>query len=179
MLTGVRAILRKTRKAVEIIIKLKRKLSVRRYTIPLFAFLVGSLLMAGIYFGILTWAQGWDSALDIFVPNRWYVIPIWISFGIQAALYSVLRFRLFVPTTSTANTGAVMGTSGGTSVTAMVACCLHHVTDVLPVLGLSAAATFLTRYQRPFMLVGLGMNILGILVMLVVLYREYRKIHPQ
>lgn len=25
----------------------------------------------------------------------------------------------------------------------MIACCLHHVTDVLPVLGLSAAATFL------------------------------------
>jgi hypothetical protein len=73
----------------------------------------------------------------------------------------------------------LMGTSGGTSVTSMVACCLHHVTDVLPVLGLSAAATFLTRYQRPFMLTGLGMNILGIIVMLIVLYREYRKIHPQ
>jgi hypothetical protein len=73
----------------------------------------------------------------------------------------------------------VVGASGGTSVTAMVACCLHHVTDVLPILGLSAAATFLTRYQRPFMLAGLGMNILGIIIMLVVLYREHQKIHPQ
>jgi hypothetical protein len=71
-----------------------------------------------------------------------------------------------------------MGTSGGTSVTAMVACCLHHVTDVLPILGLSAAATFLTRYQRPFMLAGLGMNIVGIIVMLVVLYRERKKLEP-
>ena len=97
MLMGVRAILRKTRRAVEIIIKIEKEISVRRYTIPLFAFLVGSLLMAGIYFGILTWAQGWDSALDIFVPNRWYVIPIWISFGVQASLYSILRFRLFMP----------------------------------------------------------------------------------
>ncbi len=76
------------------------------------------------------------------------------------------------------HSGALMGTSGGTSVTAMVACCIHHVTDVLPVLGVSAAATFLTRYQRPFMLVGLGMNILGILLMLTVLYREYQKIRP-
>lgn len=150
----------------------------RRYTIPLFAFLAGSLLIAGIYFGILIWAQGWYSALAIFQPNRWFVIPIWISFGIQAALYSVLRFRLFIPTTSTANTGAVMGTSGGTSVTAMVACCLHHVTDVLPVLGLSAAATFLTRYQRPFMLVGLGLNLVGVLVMLIILYRERKKLQP-
>lgn len=150
----------------------------RRYLIPLGAFLLGSLLIAAVYFGILIWAQGWDSALDIFVPNRWYVIPIWISFGIQAALYSILRFRLFVPTTSTANTGAVMGTSGGTSVTAMVACCLHHVTDVLPVLGLSAVATFLTRYQRPFMLVGLVMNLLGVLVMLIIMYRERKKLQP-
>ena len=92
----------------------------RRYTIPLFAFLVGSLLIAGIYFGILTWAQGWDSALAIFQPNRWFVIPIWISFGIQAALYSILRFRLFLSTTSTANTGAVMGTSGARNPTLTV-----------------------------------------------------------
>jgi len=76
------------------------------------------------------------------------------------------------------HTGAFMGASGGTSLTAMVACCLHHVTDVLPILGLSAAATFLTRYQRPFMLAGLGLNMIGVLVMLVVLDRERRKLQP-
>ena len=150
----------------------------RRIFIPGAAFLLGSAVIAGIYFGILIWAQGSASAVSIFLSNRWYVIPIWITFGIQAALYSILRFRLFIPTSSTKHTGTLMGTSGGTSVTAMVACCLHHVTDVLPVLGLSAAATFLTRYQRPFMLLGLGMNIIGILVMLFVLYREYRKLLP-
>ena len=150
----------------------------KRYLIPLIVFLLSATLIAGVYFGILIWAQGWDSALSVFLPNRWYVIPIWVSFGIQASLYSILRFRLFVPATSTMHTGAVMGTSGGTSVTAMVACCLHHVTDVLPALGLSAAATFLTRYQRPFMLAGLGMNIVGIIVMLVVLYRERKKLEP-
>jgi len=83
-----------------------------------------------------------------------------------------------VPTAAAAGSGAVMGTSGGTSVTAMVACCLHHATDVLPLLGLSAAATFLTRYQRPFMILGLGMNIFGIIFMLTVLYREYQRIRP-
>ena len=156
----------------------------RRILIPLAAFLLGSLFVAGIYFGILMWAQGSESAMSVFLPNRWYVVLIWITFGIQAALYSILRFRLFIPTTLSNYTGmltplkGVMGTSGDTSVTAMVACCIHHVTDVLPVLGLGAAATFLTRYQRPFLLVGLGMNIVGILVMLTVLYREYRKIKP-
>ena len=150
----------------------------RRYLIPLAAFLLGSSLMAAIYFGILIWAQGSESAVSIFLSNRWFVVPIWITFGVQAALFSILRLRLFVPTAAAAGSGAVMGTSGGTSVTAMVACCLHHVTDVLPILGLSAAATFLTRYQRPFMLLGLGMNIFGIIFMLTVLYREYQRVRP-
>ena len=155
-----------------------QEMVVKRILIPIVAFLLGSFLMVGVYFGILTWAQGWEDAQSIFWTNRWYVIPIWSAFGVQAAFYSILRFRLFVPTTSTGHTGAMMGTSGGTSVTAMVACCLHHIADVLPVLGLSAAATFLTRDQRPFMLIGLGMTILGIIVMLVVLYREYQQLHP-
>ena len=150
----------------------------KRYLIPFVAFLLGSTLITGVYFGILTWAQGWDYASKQFLLNRWYIVPIWVGFGIQAALYSILRFRLFIPTTTTGHAGAMMGTSGGTSVTAMVACCLHHVTDVLPILGLSAAATFLTRYQRPFMLAGLGLNMIGILVMLIILYREYQKVRP-
>lgn len=145
---------------------------------PITAFILGSALIASFYLGILTWAQGWDYASSQFLLNRWYIVPIYVSFGIQAALYSILRFRLFIPTTTTGHTGAMMGTSGGTSVTAMIACCLHHVTDVLPILGLSAAATFLTRYQRPFMLVGLGLNIIGIIAMLVVLYRERQKLQP-
>lgn len=151
----------------------------KRYLIPLAAFLLGSILVAGLYFGILIVAQGRESAMRIFLPNRAYVIPIWITFGIQAALYSVLRWRLFLPTAAAGHSGVFMGASGGTSMTAMVACCLHHVTDVLPILGLSAAATFLTRYQRPFMLLGLGMNVLGIMLMFIVLYREYKEMQPQ
>ena len=150
----------------------------RRYLIPFWAFILGSSSIAAIYFGVLIWAQGWGDAWSIFLPNRWYVTPIWITFGIQAALFSILRFRLFIPTAVATQSGAVMGTGAGTSMTAMVACCIHHVTDVLPVLGLSAAATFLTRYQRPFMLLGLGMNIFGIIFMLTVLYREYQKVIP-
>ena len=150
----------------------------KRYLIPLTAFLLGFSLMTGLYFGILTWAQDWEYASKQFLLNRWYVMPIWIGFGIQAALYAILRFRLFIPTTTTGHAGAMMGTSGGTSVTAMVACCLHHVTDVLPILGLSAAATFLTRYQRPFMLVGLSTEIIGVIVMIIVLYRARQQLQP-
>ena len=150
----------------------------KRNLIPVAAFLLGSTFIASFYIGILTWAQGWDYASSQFIRDRWYVIPIILGFGVQAALYSILRFRLFIPVTSTAHAGSLIGASGGTSATAMVACCIHHVTDVLPILGLSAAASFLTRYQRPFMLVGLVMNLIGIGVMLVILYRERQKLQP-
>ena len=150
----------------------------KRFIIPFAAFLLGSALIASFYIGILTWAQGWDYASSQFIRDRWYVIPIILGFGIQAALYSILRFRLFIPVTSTGHAGSMIGASGGTSATAMVACCIHHVTDVLPILGLSAAASFLTRYQRPFMLIGLAMNLIGISVMLFVLYRERQKLQP-
>lgn len=156
----------------------------KRILIPLATFLLGSVFIASFYLGILTWAQGWDYASSQFARDRWYVIPIILGFGVQAALYSILRFRLFIPVASTGYAGSmtpvkgVMGASGGTSATAMVACCIHHVTDVLPILGLSAAASFLTRYQRPFMLTGLAMNLIGIGVMLFVLYRERQKLQP-
>jgi hypothetical protein len=157
---------------------------VKRSLIPMTAFVLGSTLIASFYLGILTWAEGWSYASSQFLRDRWYVIPIIIGFGIQATLYSVLRFQLFIPNISTSHTGAmtpltgVMGASGTTSATTMVACCIHHVTDVLPILGLGAAASFLTRYQRPFMLVGLAMNLIGIGIMLFVLYRERRKLQP-
>ena len=150
----------------------------KRILIPLVAFLLGSTFIAAFYIGILTWAQGWDYASSQFIRDRWYVIPIILGFGVQAALYSILRFRLFIPIASTGHAGSMIGASGGTSATAMVACCIHHVTDVLPILGLSAAASFLTRYQRPFMLIGIAMNLIGIGVMLIVLYREQQKLQP-
>jgi hypothetical protein len=49
------------------------------------------------------------------------------------------------------------------------------VTDVLPILGLTAATTFLAEYRITFMLVGLGMTLFGIVVMLAILFRERRK----
>jgi hypothetical protein len=154
------------------------EMMVRRFLIPIAAFVFGSTLIAAFYLGTLTWLQGWEYASGQLTRDRLYVVPIILGFGVQAALYSILRFRLFVPASSTHHTGAMVGTSGGTSATAMVACCIHHVTDVLPVLGLSAAATFLTRYQRPFMLLGLAMNVAGIIFMIIILYRERRKLQP-
>ena len=148
----------------------------KRTLIPIAAFLLGAALIAGVYLGFFTAVEGWNYAVSQFVRDRFYVLPIILAFGIQAALYAILRRGLY-PTVMGARPGAaMMGTSGGTSATAMVACCLHHVTNVLPILGLSAATAFLARYQRPFMLLGLAMNMAGILFMLLVLYRARQRL---
>ena len=46
----------------------------------------------------------------------------------------------------------------------MLACCAHHLVDLLPLVGLSAAAVFLDAYKTPLFLVGIGMNLVGIVV---------------
>jgi hypothetical protein len=146
----------------------------KRILWPLGAGLAGSGLLALLYFGLVSWAESSQHALDLFWEDRWIVVPIILGFGVQAALYIVLKKRLFVPVTHTGPSGALTGAGGGMSTVAMVACCAHHVTDVLPILGLTAAATFLAEYRIAFMLVGLGTTILGIIYMLVILMKERR-----
>ena len=143
--------------------------------IPALAMIGGSALMAGIFFGVFSWLEGWDYAVYQFGRDRDYVVAIILAFGVQSALYSVIRFGLYAPVASPAASGAMMGTSGGTSATAMVACCLHHVTNVVPILGLSAGTAFLARYQREFLQLSLAMNVVGILVMLVVLVKARQR----
>ena len=147
----------------------------KRILWPLGAGLAGCSLLALLYFGLVSWAESPQHALDLFWQDRWIVLPIILGFGVQAALYTILKKRLFVPVAHTGSSGAVTGASGGMSTAAMVACCAHHVTDVLPILGLTAAATFLAEYRVAFMLVGLGTTILGIIYMLVILMKERRK----
>ena len=142
---------------------------------PVGAGIVGMLFLSGLYFGLVSWAEGPEHAIQLFLDESWIIIPLILGFGVQAALYTILKKRLFVPVSSTGPSGAMMGAGGTTSTVAMVACCAHHVTDVLPILGLTAAATFLAEYQTAFMLIGLGTTLVGIVIMLVILFRERRK----
>ena len=147
----------------------------RRIAWPVGAGLVGAGLLTLLYFGIVSWAEGWQHAVELFWQDRWIVLPIILGFGVQSGLYIVLKKRLFLPVQSTGPSGALTGAGGGMSTVAMVACCAHHVTDVLPILGLTATAAFLAEYRTIFMLVGLSTTLLGIVVMLIILMRERRK----
>lgn len=147
----------------------------KRVAWPLLGGLLGSAGLALLYFGIVSLAESPEHALALFWEDRWIVLPIILGFGVQAALYVILRKQLFLPVAHTGPSTALTGASGGTSTVAMVACCAHHVSDVLPILGLTAAATFLAEYRIAFMLVGLGMTGVGIMVMLITLWKERQK----
>ncbi len=58
------------------------------------------------------------------------------------------------------------GTSTAVSGMAMVACCAHHAVDLLPILGLSAAALFLSEYQEQLLIFGVIANLIGVGMML-------------
>ena len=93
----------------------------------------------------------------------WYlIVSIVIGFGIQIGLWVYLKNYHAYHRSS----GILPGASGAMSGGAMLACCAHHLAEVLPILGLSGAAIFLTNYQRPFLVIGLSINILGIAYML-------------
>ncbi len=95
------------------------------------------------------------------VAADWYLlVPIVVGFGVQVGLVSELRRRHRLH-----RAAAAAGVAGaGASTVGMVACCAHHVADLAPFLGATAAATFLADYRLPFMVGGLLVNGIGIAV---------------
>lgn len=148
----------------------------RRILFPIAAGLVGSIFLTGLYLGIVSWAESPEHAIDFLWQDRWIVFPILLGFGLQVALYVILKKRLFIPVSSAGPSGMMTSASGATSTIAMAACCAHHITDVLPLVGLTAAATLLAEYRTAFMLIGLGTTLIGIAVMLAILVKERRKV---
>ena len=134
-----------------------------------FAFgLLGALALLGVYLGLLTLAQGWTHALRQLAEDGWMIGAITAGFGAQVGLFTYLR-RL----QAHAAIGGV-AVSTGTSTTAMVACCAHHLADVLPVLGLSGAAIVLNAYRSPLLWLGVVMNLAGVAYLLLRISQQRR-----
>jgi hypothetical protein len=133
--------------------------------------LLGSAGLLILYLGLVSLAQGWEHAASLLAEDAWIVGPILAGFGLQVGLYAYLKTVIHA---AARGAGALTGAGGGTSTAAMVACCAHHVVDVLPLVGLSAAATFLAEYRIPFMLFGLATNLVGIGVIGAFIVRRRR-----
>ena len=131
---------------------------IRARSVAAGVFCAAALLL--VYLGIITLAQGVNHAIEQLAADALFVGLIALGFGTQIALFVELRAVDRRHRASAAVTAA--GT--GTSAAAMLACCAHHLVDLLPLVGLSAAAVFLNAYKTPLFLAGIAMNLVGILV---------------
>ncbi|MEM5805970.1 MAG: hypothetical protein QW818_02285 [Candidatus Aenigmatarchaeota archaeon] len=121
--------------------------------------ILSSLSLIFLYLIIVSLFQGLNYAIGRFVEFWYLMTPLVIGFGVQVGLFIYIRNFMKM---STGTTGAC----GGISMTSMVACCVHHVTDVMPILGVSAVGVFLLQYQPVLLAVGIVSNIVGIISMI-------------
>lgn len=125
--------------------------------------LLGALALVALYLGLVSWAQGRDHALELLWSDRAYVGVIGAGFGIQVGLFAYLRM---LQRAMARESIVVAGMGTATSSVSMVACCAHHLADVLPVIGLSGLAVFLVDLRTPLMLLGILTNLAGVGAML-------------
>jgi len=144
---------------------------------PVGAGMLGSLALVALYLGLVAWAQGFAHARELLWEDRYFVAAIAAGFGLQIGLFVYLRRLLSRQARGSAVAATATGT--GTSSAAMIACCAHHLTDALPVLGLSGAAIFLNDYRIPLMALGIGVNAMGVAFMLRLVLQQRRRIQAE
>ncbi len=128
---------------------------------PYQAGFLGSVSLLLFYFLTMTLlSRSTTAAWEQFQNLWWIMTPLSVGFGIQFGLYTKLKRAI------RERAKKVVGGSVVTSGAAMVTCCAHHLTDVLPLLGLSALSVLLSRYQIPILVGSLVINLFGIRIML-------------
>lgn len=133
---------------------------------PLLVGIVSGALLLLLYFLVMfVTKNSFSSAINQLEALKFWVIPLVATFGVQVGLFVYVKDCGKQVGSTTTATGAT------TSSVAMIACCAHHVTDILPIVGLSLVATALSRYQEWFLALGVLSNITGIIIMI----REIRK----
>lgn len=117
------------------------------------------VLLLAIYFGVVSLISGMGFALEQFAKFWYFIVPLALGFGVQAGLYTYLRNLVGQHGAS----GKVVAVSGTTSTAAMVSCCAHYLTNILPILGVTGILAVVAEYQVELFWVGLAFNAAGIL----------------
>jgi hypothetical protein len=136
---------------------------------PVLIGLAGAVAMLSLYLGVLTIVETASYAFYQFSRMWYWILLLSGGFGLQLGLHAHLKAALREKQ-ACATTG--VAASGGVSTVAMVACCAHHVAEILPFLGLSAAAVFLVDYQTAFILLGVFSNLVGVTMMLRIMQKH-------
>ncbi|MBS3125276.1 hypothetical protein J4211_03420 [Candidatus Woesearchaeota archaeon] len=122
----------------------------------------GAVGLLSVYLVIMTLASSLKIAIEQFIQLWPWMTALLLGFGVQIALYAHLRQTI----KKISGIKPAVATSSGLSTTSMIACCAHHLTDVLPLMGLSAAAIFLAKYQTLFLTIGILSNLVSMTLML-------------
>lgn len=124
----------------------------------------GALAGAGLmlfYAVVVAGASGSWAHFTAQARQDWYFVALIVGgFGTQICLMSELRRRHRLHH----GVAAASGAGAGASTAGMVACCAHHLAELAPFLGATGAAAFLIDYRIPFMVVGIGVNAVGVTV---------------
>jgi len=126
--------------------------------VPIAYGIVAASALLGVYFAVLTFVSGWSFTLVQFGTYWYFVVSLAVGFGIQIALYQYLKRLVH----EGLGMGKVVGVSGTTSTAAMISCCAHYLVNILPVLGVSAFASFVGAYQVELFWIGILSNLVGI-----------------
>lgn len=131
-----------------------------------------SLLLLLVYLAVLSLLNSTAHAFGTFLELWFFMLPLVVGFGVQIALFVYIRNAHrhgLCPAASIAASAGVPAASGSVSTASMVACCLHHATDIAPFIGFTAAVVFVNKFQSFFLLLGIFSNALGALMMLRVI----------
>lgn len=109
---------------------------------------------------IASLAEGsFEKGYQVFLSNGIFVYLIPLAVSVQMGLF---RYHRNITTGNMAGSEKMGMAGSATSTLTMVACCLHHVSDILPSIGLIlAASSFLIRYKDPIIIIGLLANVAG------------------
>ena len=134
---------------------------------------LASAILLGIYFAVLTLVSGWSFAQSQFAIYWYFIISLVVGFGIQIALYQYIKSLVH----DGQGMGKVVGVSGTTSTTAMISCCAHYLVNLVPILGVTGLATFVSQYQIKIFWVGLAFNIFGVVFIgnKIVKFKKYHE----
>ncbi|HKZ38195.1 MAG TPA: hypothetical protein VJ184_11120 [Chryseolinea sp.] len=133
-----------------------------RFFSPLLWGFLGSTSLFVLYLATMMLLTGsLESTASQFRSLWYYMVPLIVGFGVQVGLYMRLKHIMKGDVSK-----PMMAANTTSSAVSMIACCAHHITDIAPLIGITALSTFLTNFQKELLLVSILLNFVGILYIL-------------
>lgn len=123
---------------------------------------IGSAAALAAFYALvaLIASKSWLHVIELIRADWPWLLAVSVGFGVQVGMFISIRRRI-----RAARAAALANAGTGVSAVTMIACCLHHFGDVLPVIGLAGTAAFLSNYKYPLLGAGMVANIAGIIMM--------------